>query len=345
LIIEDLIHMTNEQSVIQRLDELFHPRSVAVGVISHSGSLTNILRRMASRKGIGFSKVISLGNECDLNSAHFMSYLGSDQETGVIGAYLEGIADGPAFLEALGKAALQKPVILWKLDLTPEGGWAAASHTGAPAGSRSVWNGVVRQGGAVPVVGFEAWVDALMGFSLLPPDLGDRMAIVSGPGGLAVSAAEACGSAGLRLAELSEETRAALSGIVPPTGTSLRNPIDVGLSASMEMDIYIESARAAAKDPGVDAVVVVGIGLNSETNRLYTEAMINARYEFQKPFLIVNIPGFEPDLGTRFCREGVPFFDTAERAMNTYARFRAYQLWQKERKKTFLRQDNRINRI
>ena len=302
-----------------------------VGVISHSGSLTNILGRMASQKGIGFSKVISLGNECDLNSAHFLSYLGGDEETGVIGAYLEGITDGPAFLEALSKAALQKPVILWKLGLTPEGGRAAASHTGALAGSRRVWEGVVQQGGAVPVVGFESWVDALMGFSLLPPDLGDRMAIVSGPGGLAVSAAEACGSAGLRLAELSEDTRAALSGIVPPAGTSLRNPIDVGLSASMEMDIYIESARAAAKDPGVDAVVVVGIGLDGETNRQYTEAMIRARHEFQKPFLIVNIPGFEPDLGTRFCREGVPFFETAERAMTTYARFRAYQLWRKGR--------------
>jgi acetyltransferase len=197
------------------------------------------------------------------------------------------------------------------------------------AGSRSVWEGVVRQGGAIPVDGLEPWVDALMGFSMLPPDPGDRMAIISGPGGLAVSAAEACGRAGLRLAELSGDTRATLSRIVPPTGTSLRNPIDVGLSASMEMDIYIESARAAAGDPGVDAVVVVGAGLDTETNRQYTEAMIKARREFQKPFLIVNIPGFETDLGTRFCSEGVPFFESAERAMTTYARFRAYQVWRK----------------
>lgn len=299
----------------------------AVGVISHSGSLANILGRIAPQRGIRFSKVVSLGNECDLSSADFLIYLGSDPETHVIGAYLEGVKDGPRFLEALKRASLKKPVILWKLGLTPEGQRASASHTGALAGSREIWRGVVRQGGAVPVVGFEAWVDALMGFYLLPPGLGDRLAIISGPGGFAVSAAEACGSAGLKLAELSPETQSTLVKIIPPTGTSLRNPIDVGLTASLEMEIYIEAARAAASDPGVDGVVVVGMGLTPETNQEYTEAMIQARKDFQKPFVMVKIPGFDPILAQTFCQAGVPFFDTAERAMRTYAMVRRYRLW------------------
>lgn len=302
-----------------------------VGIISHSGSLTNILGRMASQKGIRFSKVVSLGNECDLTSADFLTYLGKDPDTGVIGAYLEGIKNGPYFLNALRKASLEKPVVLWKVGLTSEGGRAAASHTGALAGSREVWEGVVVQGGAVPVLGFEAWVDVLMGFSLLPPSLGDRMAVISGPGGLAVSAAEACGRVGLRLAELSAETRYTLSTFVPPTGTSLRNPIDVGLTASLDMEIYIRAARAVAADPGVDTVVVVGIGLMPETNQRYTEGMIQAREDFKKPFIIVNIPGFDPGLAQSFCTAGVPFFESTERAMDTYARVRQYQHWRQER--------------
>jgi acyl-CoA synthetase (NDP forming) len=300
-----------------------------VGIISHSGSLTNILGRLASQKGIRFSKVVSLGNECDLTSADFLMYLGRDPETRLIGAYLEGIKNGPLFFKALRNASLMKPVILWKLGMTPEGGRAAASHTGALAGSREIWEGLVRQGGAIPVVGFEAWVDALMGFALLTSRLGDRMAIISGPGGLAVSAAEACGSAGLRMAELSSKTRSSLAGIVPPTGTSLMNPIDVGLTASLDMDIYIQSARTIAADPGVDAVIVVGIGLTPETNLLYTESMIQAREDFQKPFVIVNIPGFEPGFARTFCEAGLPFFETAERAMGTYSMVRRYQLWRK----------------
>jgi len=302
-----------------------------VAIISHSGSLTNILGVMASNKGIRFSKVVSLGNECDLTSTDFLTYLGKDPETLVIGAYLEGIKDGVSFLNALKNASLKKPVIIWKLGLNPEGCQAAASHTGALTTPREIWKGVVGQSGAVPVMGFEAWVDTLMGFALLPSHLGDRMAIISGPGGLAVSAAEACGNSGLRLAELSTQTRSTLATFVPPTGTSLRNPIDLGLSSALEIDIYVQAARAAAADPGVDALVIVGRGLTPETNLLYTESMIQVSKESPKPFIMVSIPEFDRSLAQRFCQAGVPFFETAERAMGTYALVRKYQLWHQER--------------
>lgn len=72
-----------------------------VGIISHSGSLANILGRIASQSGIRFSKVVRLGNECDLTSADFLTYLGRDPDTLLIGTYLEGIKDGPFFLNAL----------------------------------------------------------------------------------------------------------------------------------------------------------------------------------------------------------------------------------------------------
>ena len=302
-----------------------------VSIISHSGSLTNILGVMASKKGIRFSKVVSLGNECDLTSTDFLTYLGKDPETLVIGAYLEGIKDGVSFLHALKNASLKKPVITWKLGLNPEGCRAAASHTGALTAPQAIWKGVVEQSGAVPVVGFEAWVDALMGFALLPSHLGDRMAIISGPGGLAVSAAEACGNSGLRLAELSTQTRSTLATFVPPTGTSLRNPIDLGLSSALKIEIYVQAARAAAADPGVDTVVIVGRGLTPETNLLYTESMIRVCKESKKPFIMVSIPEFDRSLAQSFCEAGVPFFETAERAMSTYALVRRYQLWRQER--------------
>jgi len=177
------------------------------------------------------------------------------------------------------------------------------------------------------VEGFEVWVDALMGFSLLPSAMGDRVAIISGPGGLAVSSAEACGNNGLRLAQLSPETRSIMAKFVPPTGTSLQNPVDVGLTASLDIEIYVQAARTVAADPGVDTVVIAGIGLDPRGNQRYTDALIQAHEDSQKPLIMVKIPGFEPELAQRFCEAGVPFFDTAERAMGTYARVRGYQLW------------------
>jgi acyl-CoA synthetase (NDP forming) len=302
-----------------------------VGIISHSGSLANILGRIASQKGIRFSKVVSLGNECDLRVADFLTYMAKDPETRFIGIYLEGIKDGPLFLNALREASEEKPVILWKVGLTPAGGRAAASHTGALAGTRDIWEGVVRQGGAVPVVGFEPWVDAIMGFSLLQSPLGDRMAIISGPGGLAVSAAEACANSGLKLAGLSPRTKSSLAQFVPPTGTSLRNPVDVGLTPSFKVDIYIHAVRSVAADPEVDAVVIAGSGLSPEANELYTESMIKTQQDLQKPFIMVKIPGFDPGFIRRFCEAGIPFFDTSERAMETYALVRRYQRWRQKR--------------
>ena len=302
-----------------------------MGLVAHSGSLANILVRYASKKGIRFSKVASLGNECDVNSADLIAYLGNDQETRLIGAYLEGIKDGRYFFEALETASKQKPVILWKVGLTPEGSRAAMSHTGALTGTRTIWNAVVRQTGAISVAGFEQLVDSMMGFSMWPPHLGDRIAVLSGPGGLAVAAAEACADAGLRLAKLSSHTVERLSEFVAPTGTSLANPVDVGLTGAIEVEIYIQAARSLAADPEVDAMVVIGHGLTPEANRLYTDSMIQVGKDFSKPFVMVNIPGHDFPHAQEFCEAGMPFFETPERAMSVYAKVRNYELWQRKR--------------
>jgi acyl-CoA synthetase (NDP forming) len=302
-----------------------------VGIISHSGSLANILGMIAGQKGIRFSKVISSGNECDLTAADFLTYLCNDTDTGLIGAYIEGVKNAPYFLDALRHAALKKPVIMWKVGLTAEGARASASHTGALASAPNIWQGVLQQTGAIPVVGFEALVDALMGFSMLPSNPGNRMAIISGPGGLAVSAAEACGRERIRLADLLPETRIGLARLISDSGTSLLNPIDVSLSAHFDLDIFFQSVRTVAADPGVDAIIVIGCGLSPETNKLYAEGLIRAYRDCKKPIIAVKIPGFDLKYAQQLCRGGIPFFDSAERAVHTYALAVRYQIWLKKR--------------
>lgn len=295
-----------------------------LGLISHSGSLANIIGREAEKKGLAFSKAVSLGNEADVQSADLLSYFARDPETDMISAYLEGITDGRYFFDALQTAAAAKPVILWRVGLTAEGGRAASSHTGAMAGSQRVWQGLMRQCNAVPVEGWDQWVDTMMAFYLLSPVSGRRMAIISGPGGLAVSAAEAVGRQGLELAGLSENTKTRLAQHVPPTGTSLSNPVDVSLNAHMDMNIFARAAEITAADAGVDAVCVIGSGLDENTNNAYIQAMIRAQQSSGKPFLIVGIAGMPADTGPRLCSAGVPFFETPERAMAAYARVVGY---------------------
>ncbi|OPL12761.1 MAG: hypothetical protein AVO39_11300 [delta proteobacterium MLS_D] len=290
-----------------------------VGIVSNSGSIANILCRIAPSRGLFFSTAVSLGNECDLSGADFLAWLGDDPDTRVIGAYLETIGDGTRLFETIRNVSLKKPIVLWKAGLTPEGRRAASSHTGAMGGSALLWRGIEKQTAVVPVNGFEAWVDTLVGFSLLPSSDGKRVAVISGPGGLAVSAAEACGREGLTLAGLSQETTRVLKAALPPTGTSIRNPVDVGMNAFLEMNIYIEASRAVAADPGVDAVFIIGTGITEESNRLFVESLITAREEFNKPFIMISIPGFDPGLIQVFIEAGFPCFETAERAIAVYA--------------------------
>jgi acyl-CoA synthetase (NDP forming) len=298
-----------------------------VGIISHSGSLANILGRMGPEKGLRFSKAVSLGNECDLTGMDFLLYLGSDPETRLIGAYLEGVKNGPAFLNALKSVSLKKPVILWKAGLTPEGSQAAASHTGAMAGTREIWEAAVRQGGGISVIGFEAWVETMMAFSYLTVHLGNRMAIISGPGGFAVAAAEACGMAGLTLAQLSPATQTTLRSLIAKTGTSFRNPIDIGLTGAMDGQTIFHAARAAAADQNVDAVLIIGTGMTLEESRTYAQIFSEIGKSAGKPIVPVAMPGFDRTQGNAFFEAGLPVFPSVERATSAYARVLNYQRW------------------
>ena len=180
------------------------------------------------------------------------------------------------------------------------------------------------------MVGFEALTDALMGFSMFPTNPGSRIAIISGPGGLAVSAAEACGREGLQLADLTATTRSELGSLITFSGTSVFNPIDVSLAAHFELDIFFQSIRIAAADPGVDAIIVIGCGLTPETNQIYVDGLIQVHQELDIPILAVKIPGFDPKYSQQLCRRGIPFFESAERAVHSYALAVRYYNWKRK---------------
>jgi acyl-CoA synthetase (NDP forming) len=288
--------------------------------VSGSGSLTSFVVLRGVSRGLYFSKAVSFGNAADLVPSDFFAYLADDPATSVITAYIEGIPEGTRFLETVKRVSRKKPTVIWKAGLTEYGGKAARSHTGALAGRPALWEGALAQAGAVQVSGMDELLDAVMALKFIPPGTGNRVAILSGPGGFAVAAADELERSGLLLAELSPETRRRIASVLPETGISAANPVDVGLSASVDYRLYTEPARAVMEDPGVDALLIIGGTFSAQTNRSFMEGLVEAKRETGKTLIMVDIPEFyfaipEKDLGGQFVAAGIPTFPSSARAL------------------------------
>ncbi len=308
-----------------------------LGFISQSGSLVNMLVNLCSSKGLFFSHVASSGNGADIELSDLLSWIGGDDKTGIICTYCEGVRDMARLLDALRSTAHIKPVIMWKVGLTKAGSKAAASHTGALTGQAELWQSLFGQFDILDVGDIEEMLDLAMAFYHLGPYGQGRVAIVSGPGGPAVSASDAVEKNGLAMASLCEDSFCRLKQLLPPTGTSWANPIDVGLSASFELRLYQEALEIIISDPGVDAVVMLGGGASQEMSAEYVHGVIEAKKRSDKHIMAIAYPGFvqidQAELLKPLHEIGIPVYPTPERALRAYARmmgyyrYRARQTW------------------
>jgi acetate---CoA ligase (ADP-forming) subunit alpha len=298
--------------------------------ISQSGSLMSMFARESGERGFPASKAISVGNQLDLQAADFLRYLGDDESTSVVGMYVEGARDGREFFDALRATAARKPVVLWKSGRTEGGARAARSHTGALTGSRRIWEAVARQTGAIAAKNAEQMIDLVVALHMRPMPSGGRVALVTGPGGPAISAVDALEEAGLSLAELAPETIERLAEEMNAVGTSPRNPVDLGLGGAQES--FESCARIVGADAGVDGVVIIGGGGGGDGGRRFAESMVAAQREAGTPFAIASSmgPGVDPEVLRMYSEAGIGVFPTADRAVGAFAGVVGYAQFRRE---------------
>jgi acyl-CoA synthetase (NDP forming) len=254
-----------------------------VAFLSQSGSLANMLGLFAGGRGMRFSKMISVGNSADLGVNDFLEYLGHDPETRLIVLYLEGLEDGGRFISLAKDIAPKKPILLWKVGETEGGRKAAGSHTGSLSGSSEIWEAAIRQSGIVKVENLTELMGFITAFQNPYFPAGNQVAILSGPGGPAVSAADACEKEGLRLARLSPATESKLAEFVPEFGASISNPIDLSLSSSFDQTLYPRATEVCGLDENVDMIVEYISVLRKEM----MEGIIGAQERVRKPIAII----------------------------------------------------------
>jgi acetyltransferase len=202
------------------------PKKGDLAVISQSGAIVAGMIEWAVQRAIGFSAVVSVGDQVDVDFGDLFDYFALARDTRAIVLYIESVKDARKFMSAARAAARAKPVIVIKAGRHAQGAKAAATHTGALAGSDAVYEAALRRAGLLRVFDLEELFDATETLGRLKPFPGQRLAVLTNGGGVGVLAVDRLIDLGGVMAELSAETSARLDAVLPPTW-SKANPVDI----------------------------------------------------------------------------------------------------------------------
>jgi acetyltransferase len=293
-----------------------------IGLISQSGALCTAILDWALPNGVGFSNVVSLGAETDIDFGEVLDYMVADPRTENIFLYIEGIKNARRFMSALRAAARCKPVLLIKVGRHPAGERAALTHTGALVGADDVFDAAVRRAGVVRLGNIgQMYAAAQALFSHFHPR-GNRLMIVTNGGGPGVMAADHAADIGIPLAEMAEATRKALDAALPPTW-SKANPIDLVGDATPER--YATAITACLEDDKVDGVLAILTPQAMTDPTQAARTVIEVAQKTDKP-LVTCWMGEEQVREARllFKGAGIPTFRTPEPAVELFSHISNY---------------------
>jgi acyl-CoA synthetase (NDP forming) len=242
-----------------------YPPAGHIGIASQSGNFVSSFENYAQLTGVGVSRAVSAGNAAAVTVPDYLEYFAEDPETRVALAYVESVGDGRTFMERLRGVAERKPVVVVKGGATRGGQRAAASHTGALASDDRVFDGAARQAGVSRAATVEQGFEVAASFATQPLPRGNRVVVVTTAGGWGVVAADAIGRTNLVLTPLPGDLMADVDALLPPRW-SRNNPID--MAGGETRDTVPEILRLAASHRDVDAVVFLGMGIQSNQAKL-----------------------------------------------------------------------------
>jgi len=226
-----------------------------VSFISQSGTYGISTLNQGLVTGVGFSKFVSSGNEAVTRFADFLEYLGNDPATGVIIGYIESLKDAPRFTTVAKEVSKTKPVVVMKFGRTDAGTRAAASHTGALAGSHDIYSAAFKQCGVVEVTRTQDLLNVATAFRTQPLPRGRNIAIAGLSGGFAVAASDYLAELGMQLPELSAEVQARMRNEVKvPPFAIVKNPIDI--TAEVRPQYLLRCVELALQEPNIDALIM-----------------------------------------------------------------------------------------
>ncbi|MGK2966267.1 MAG: CoA-binding protein [Tepidiformaceae bacterium] len=303
-----------------------------IGFLAQSGTHGIMFSLIAASQGMNVSRTVSFGNAIVLDVADYVEYLADDDETDVIGMYVEGVKDARRFFNAVKAAAARKPVVIWKGGQTDAGARATMSHTGSLAVPHAVWEGIMKQLGVIVTNTVDETTDVMKVLLQARKPVGPRFALMAQTGGQSVAITDAFGKAGLQIPRFTDETYADFGTYFNIVGGSYQNPLDMGGTVIGNMETLDRIFRTLDADANVDGMCMElatwGGARQWKEKPEMLEAMIDTiathSQRSQKPFLVILHPAHQEEfiasVRPKFTAKGIPTFPSFDRAAQAVAR-------------------------
>jgi len=310
-----------------------------ISVLAQSGNVIDSLTHYARMRGVGFSKIISVGNAIGVNFHEYIDYLKDDPDTKVIMTYLEGIKDGNNLVRVVRETAKKKPVIALKVGRSSAGARAAASHTGSLAGDEVIVDAAFRQAGIVRVSNADELFDMAEVFASCPLPKGNRVAILSEGGGDNSIAADNAEKYGMDVPVLSTETQEKMKPFLLE-GMPASNPIDYGGTAEENPHMITECVKVCMEDDQVDGIFITGFfgGFKdiiaphvAELEEKASKDMVDLVQKHKKPLFVHTSFARDPIKSLDILKAaGVPVIESSERAAQCLSALMHFSINQKK---------------
>lgn len=301
------------------------PQRGGIGFVSQSGALGGGILNILKDLNLGFAQFISIGNQADVNAETAMEYWENEEDVKQILLYMESIQNPANFRELATRISKKKPILALKAGRSAAGASAASSHTGSLAGADKAANALLRQSGVIREYSLENLFATAKVFDNCPIPKGDRVAIITNSGGPGIMATDAVSEYGMKMAQLSEDTKEKLRSFLP-AAASVKNPVDMIASAPIEH--YKQTLETVLADDAVDMVVVIYLPFLGLKDIDVADAVMEIKAKHpEKPIVGVFMTTSEFFAKLSDMQVNVPFFMYAEQAVDGLNRLNEQRQW------------------
>lgn len=308
-----------------------------IGAVAQSGSVCLALAN--SERGLGYSLLVSSGNEAVIDSTDYIDYMLNDPQTTVILAFIEQFRRPQRLLEVAKRAReLGKPLIVLKVGRSEMAQKATVAHTGALAGSDAIYDAVFRKYGVIRVDSLDEMLETAAIFSQLGGKLlrGNNVGMITVSGGEIGLIGDLAEGLDLSFPPWSAAGKRALRDALPQY-SGVSNPLDAWGSGKIE-ETYPPCIEVATDEEHIDIVAIsqdAPPGLAPAQVDQYAtvaDAAVAAAKRTRKPIVAISnlAGGIHPSLRKRFEQGGIPFLQGTQEGLQAIHHLVRYAKWREQ---------------